>query len=235
MSQVKIRQFFLRSLFLAVLIIIPFLKIHAAEGLSEKRRILEKLAAFRKDLHSIRADVSQEKQLAVLKDKVQVDGFVTLAKPNLLRWEVSKPDRSLTVIDGETMTVYHPDLKEAQVYTLSENLIARNSISFFSAALEGDLYALEKRFNVEVISGNGEVRLRLVPISRVLARYLSSVTIHYDETNGLPRSFEVLTPKGDRTLTRLTNIRINQPVTAETFRVNLPPDAWIINKFDSEQ
>ncbi len=67
-----------------------------------------------KDMHSIFASVSQEKQLAALKKKVVVEGTVTMAKPNMLKWDVVKPERSVTVIDGETMTVYHPDIKEAQ-------------------------------------------------------------------------------------------------------------------------
>ena len=86
----------------------------------ERQKILEKFKMLHKDMHSIFASVSQEKQLAALKKKVVVEGTVTMASPNMLKWDVVKPERSVTVIDGETMTVYHPDIKEAQVYTLSD-------------------------------------------------------------------------------------------------------------------
>jgi outer membrane lipoprotein carrier protein len=231
----EISKWVCRISVLAVFIAINFPAASGSEGSSENKIILERLSALRKDLHSIRADVSQEKQLAILRKKVYVSGAVTIAKPNRLRWEVSKPDRSVTVIDGETMTVYHPDLKEAQTYKLSENIMARNSLSLFASAMSGAIEELEKKFKVEVSSWENEIVLRLVPISRIAGRYLSSVTIYYDKAKGLPRAFEVLTPKGDSTLTKLENITINPPIDAETFRMKLPPDAWITNKFDAEQ
>jgi outer membrane lipoprotein-sorting protein len=198
----------------------------------ERQKILEKFKMLHKDMHSIFASVSQEKQLTALKKKVVVEGTVTMAKPNMLKWDVIKPERSLTVIDGETMTVYHPDIKEAQVYTLSENLIARNAMSFFSIAMSGDLAEMEERFSVSIFKNDGEVVFRLVPTSKIVGRYLAAVVIHYDEETALPKGFEMSTPKGDKTITRLTNIKVNPDLGPAVFQLKMPLDVWVTNKVE---
>ncbi|HTZ16965.1 MAG TPA: outer membrane lipoprotein carrier protein LolA [Dissulfurispiraceae bacterium] len=199
---------------------------------SERQKILETFKTLHKDMHSIFALVSQEKQIAALKKKVVVQGTVTMAKPNRLKWDVIKPERSVTVIDGETMTVYHPDIKEAQVYDLSDQLIARNAMSFFSTAMSGNLAEMEERFTVSIFRTDGEVVFRLVPISKIVRRYLAAVVIHYDEKSALPKGFEMSTPKGDKTITRIAGIKVNPELDPGTFQLTMPLDVWITNKVE---
>jgi len=198
----------------------------------ERQKIVEKFRMLHEDMRSVFATVTQEKQLAALKKKVVVEGTVMMARPNMLKWDVVKPERSVTAIDGETMTVYYPDIKEAQVYALSDNLIARNTMSFFSTAMSGDLKEMEGKFTVTIFRQDGEIDFRLVPLSKIVGRYLSAVVIHYDEATGLPKGFEVATPKGDRTITRLTNIKVNPEIRPEAFQIKLPGDVWITNKVE---
>ncbi len=199
---------------------------------SERQKILEKFKVLHKDMHSIFASVSQEKQLTSLRKKVVVEGTVTMMKPNMLKWDVVKPERSVTVIDGETMTVYHPDIKEAQVYDLSDHMIARNTMSFFSTAMSGDLAEMEKKFSVSIFRDEGEVLFRLVPISKIVGRYLAAVVIRYDEKTALPKGFEMSTPKGDKTVTRLTNVKVNPELAPGAFQLKMPLDVWITNKIE---
>lgn len=198
----------------------------------ERQKLFERFNSLQKDIYAVSASVSQEKQLAVLKEKVFLEGTVVAAKPNLLRWEVNRPERSVTVVDGERMIVYHPVEKEAQVYVVSENLVARNAVGFFSSAMGGSLSEMEKKFSVTVLRKDGEIICRLIPLSKMAGRYLSSVTIYYDEMTGLPRRFEMETPKGDRTVTKLTSVRTNPRITSETFKLKLPDDVWITNKIE---
>lgn len=198
---------------------------------AERQEILEKMKSLQKTVHAISASVVQEKQLSALKKKVTIEGTVTMAKPNMLRWDIAKPEKSLTVIDGETMTVYHPDVKEAQVYTLAENLIACNTMNFFAAAM-GSLEEMEKKFSVNVFHNGSEIILKLSPLSSIVRKYLSTIVIHYNELTGLPQEFETMTPKGDRIVTKLKNIKTNPELKLDTFKIKLPENVWITNKFE---
>jgi outer membrane lipoprotein-sorting protein len=203
-----------------------------AVSAAEKQKLFERFSLLRRDIRAIHASVVQEKRSPSLKKKVVVKGSVTLARPNMLRWDVVKPERSITAIDGETMVVYHPAVREAQVYVMSENIIARNTMTFFSSVMSGDMGEMEARFRVEVFSNGSEVEIRLAPKSRMIALYLSGVVIHMDEKTALPTGFEVTTPRGDRTVTRLSNIKVNPEIRPGLFQLKLPSDVMITNRVE---
>jgi outer membrane lipoprotein-sorting protein len=223
-------------LLLALLCISPVVAVASNDlqelSLDERQKIIEKFKELQKNIHSISALIKQEKHLAVLKKKVLTEGTLAMAKPNMLRWEIVKPEKSITVTDGGAMTVYHPDIKEAQVYSISENLMARNAMSFFPIAMNGSLFDLEKKFSASIFRRDGEIVYILIPLSKAAGRYMSSVTIYYDEATGLPRGFDMTTPKGDTTVTKLTDVRTNPELRPEMFNIKLPADVWITNKFE---
>lgn len=186
---------------------------------------------MQRDIRTLRASVTQEKRVTALKKTIHSQGTIVLAKPNLLRWEVSGAERSVTVVDGETMTVYHPATNEAQVYALSENVAARATMAIFASALTGALQEMEKRFAVKIFRRERAIVFQLVPLSRIAGRYLSTILICYDEQSGLPQEFEITTGKGDRALTKLTDIEVNPSLQPHTFELKLPADVWITNRF----
>lgn len=196
---------------------------------ADKQRIFEKLRELTKDINSIAATVNQEKQLSLLKEKICIEGTVVMKKPNMFRWDITKPDTSVIAIDGETMAVYHPEIKEAQVYNLIGNLVARNTMRFLTLTMWGSSTEIEKNFTMSILRKEDEIILQLEPTSKMINKHLSSIVIYYDEKTGFPRSFEIITPKGDKTITKLSNIRINPEIKTGTFKIKLPEDVRITN------
>lgn len=202
---------------------------------ADRQKIVDKLKKLADDTQTIAATVNQEKQLFLLKEKVYVNGSVLMKKPNMFRWDLVKPDKSIMVIDGERMTIYHPDTKEAQVFGLSGNLIASNTVKFFTTTLWGSLPEIEKKFLVTMFRKDSEIVFKLVPRSKIVGRYLSSLLIYYDKETGVPQGFEMITPKGEKTITRLSNIKINPEIKADLFKLKLPEDVCITNNQEQQQ
>jgi len=196
-------------------------------SLLEKNDILEMIKEKHKNMRAIQAVVYQEKHLTALKEPVHIEGTVILEKPGMLRWESLIPEKSITIINRNTIQVYYPDEKVAEIHKLSDNFIARNTMVFFSSVMWGDMEDMEKRFAVSMSRDNGELRIQLEPHSRIVSRYLSSIIIHYDGLTGMPRGFEVTTPKGDKTVTRIEALTVNPDIAADAFTLNLPPDVRI--------
>ena len=199
---------------------------------ADKQRIFERLTELSKDTDSITATINQEKQLSLLKEKICVDGTLIMKKPNMFRWDIVEPDKSIITVDGETMTVYHPESKEAQVYNLIGNLIARNTMRFLTITMWGSLNEIEKSFTLDILRKEDEIIFKLAPVSKMISRYVSSIIIQYEEKTGFPRGFEITTPKGDKTVTRLSNIKINPEIKTGTFKIKLPEDVRITNNFE---
>lgn len=202
---------------------------------ADRQNIVSKLTEFAKDTQTIAANVTQEKQLSLLKEKVCLSGSVLMKKPNMFRWDMVKPDKSIMVIDGELMTIYHPDVKEAQMFNLSGNPIASNTVKFFTTILWGSLTEIEKKFLVTLFRKDNELVFKLTPLSKIVGRYLSSILIYYDEKTGVPQGFEMITPKGEKTVTRFSNIKINPEIKADIFKLKLPKDVCITNNPEQQQ
>jgi outer membrane lipoprotein-sorting protein len=194
---------------------------------NEKKEILRHIREKHKNTHAIRAAVYQDKELAALKDPVHVEGTVILEKPGLLRWEAHVPEQSVTIIDRKTIQIYYPDDKEAEIHKLSDHFIARNTMTFFGSVMWGEMENLEKRFAVSMHQDEGELLIQLEPHSKIVSRYLSSIIIRYDSQTGMPRGFEVTTPKGDRTVTRIEELTVNPEIDTDAFTLKLPPDVRV--------
>lgn len=215
---------------LSILIIIPLFTITASGGPSpafEPGEVLQRIREKHKDIYAIRATVYQDKDLAALKDRVHVEGTIILEKPGMLRWEAHAPEKSVTIIDRDTMQVYYPDDKVAEIHKLSDQFIARSTMTFFGSVMWGDMENMEKRFAVSVHQEGEDLLIQLKPRSKIVSRYLSSVMIRYDNKTGMPKGFEMTTPKGDRTVTTLKNLQIDPEIGADAFVLKLSPDVRV--------
>jgi outer membrane lipoprotein-sorting protein len=193
----------------------------------ENNEILEKIRGKHKNTHSIKATVYQDKNLSALKDPVHIVGTVILQKQGMLSWVTHVPEKSVTIIDNETITVYYPDDKEAEIHKLSDHLIARNTMTFFGSVMWGDMQDMEKRFSVDMYHDDGELLIELKPHSKMVSRYLSFILIRYNDQTGMPQGFHVMTPNGDRTVTRIENLTVNPELVDDTFKLTFPPDVRV--------
>lgn len=198
------------------------------ESLShEKKEILRHIREKHKNTRAIRATVYQDKDLVALRKPIHVEGTVILEKPGLIRWEANVPEQSVTIIDRKTIQVYYPDDREAEIHKLSDHFIARNSMTFFGSIMWGDMENIEKRFAVSIHHDRGDLLIQLEPHSKIVSRYLSSIMIRYNSQTGMPLGFEVTTPKGDRTVTRIEELTVNPEIDNDAFTLKLPPDVRV--------
>lgn len=201
----------------------------------ERKIIDEKLDKLHEGIESIRATIDQRKHITLLKKEIVTKGYVTLQKPTSLRLETVSPERSIIVVDDKTMRVYRPDEKKAEEFDLSGNVIARNTVQYFREFILGPSGGIDSRFDINVYINDSFIVYELIPTSKIIAKYLMSIIILYEKDTGLPESFTVTTPRGDKTITKLTNIDINPHIEPGTFDLNLPADVKIIKKLEDGQ
>jgi len=201
----------------------------------EKQEVFDKFRLQQKNNTSLCASINQEKQLSVLNKKVFIEGRVIMAKPNMLRWDVFSPEKSITVLDGREMTVYYPDKNEARVTNLSSSMVMRKTMEFFSSMMWGSLDKLEKKFKLNMFRKNNSIFFNLKPLSRMAAKYIESIVIVYDEKTGMPKSFQTTTAKGDNVTTILSDVQVNPEIKPDTFTINIPPNAVITNATKDNQ
>jgi outer membrane lipoprotein-sorting protein len=196
---------------------------------SEREQAIAAIRDRQKEVITIRAEVVQRKRHPLLKSEVITEGRILLKKPGLMRWEMNKPDRTVVVSDGKTLTVYRPEEKEAERRSLGDNFVSRAAVEFLSAGIGSSLSGVERRFRMDLFRSDRQLILQLTPRSGWLLRGVASIRIYYEDAESIPRRVVVLGPKGDRTETTISGVVINSEVPAAAFTLRLGPDVRVID------
>jgi outer membrane lipoprotein-sorting protein len=193
----------------------------------ERVQLLERLRAEQQGLVSVRAAVVQRKQHPLLKEEAVSEGTLLYQRPDRLRWEVTKPQRVIILIDGSTLLTYRPDQQEAERRDLRDDFASRAAVEFLTAAMEFNLSELEKRFQVDVHREAEGTVLRLTPRSPLVAQAVASIAISLADGDAVPRRIVVTGQKGDRTETTLSQVAINPALPGDAFTLRLGPEVRV--------
>jgi outer membrane lipoprotein-sorting protein len=193
----------------------------------ERIRLLDGVQARQREVTTVRATVVQRKSHPLLKAEAVSQGILLFQRPDRVRWEVHKPERTIIVIAGDTLLTYRPDRREAEFRDLRDDFGGRAAVEFFTAGLSLAVGALEKRFHVDVYRENGQLVLLLTPRTRWVARAVSSIAISQDAEDAVPRQIVVVGQKGDCTQTTLTEVTINPRFAEDPFTLQLGPDVRV--------
>lgn len=202
----------------------------------ERLEVIQKLQERQRAVTSVRATVIQKKRHPLLAAEVVSEGTLLFKRPNLVRWEMNTPDRTILLIDDRWLLTYHPDRREAERRDLREDFGARAAVDFFTSGMSLAVADLEKRFQVDLYRDNALLVVRLTPRSRFVAQAVASVTISQGDTDGVPRQIVVLGQKGDRTELTLTSVSINPHLPEDAFTLQLGPEVRVtdVGKLASE-
>ncbi len=194
---------------------------------AERVQVLDRLQKRQRDVTAVRATVVQRKRHPLLTAEAISEGTLLFKRPNQVRWEVEKPERTILVIDGHTLLTYHPDRNEAERRDLRDDFGSRATVDFLISGMSLDVGELEKRFQVDLYRGNGRLLLMLTPRSRWVAQAVTSVAIYQHEGEAVPRRIVVVGQKGDRTDTTLTHVIINPHFPEDAFSLRLGPEVRV--------
>lgn len=197
---------------------------------ADRARWFDRARERQKDIEGLKATVVQRRRHPSLKGEQVSEGTLLYRKPALLRWEVDRPDRLIVVMDGRTLTTYHPARKEAERKFVSDSLATRAAVEFLTVGMAFSLPDLERRFHVELLRGDGYFLLKLLPRGKWLARAVSSISIDHAEEGGTPRRIVVQGAGGDWTETRFTGVVTNPEFPPDAFALRLGPDVNVIEE-----
>jgi chaperone LolA len=201
----------------------------------ERSRAIERLQARQREVQTLRAAVVQRKRHPLLKEEAVTRGVLSFRRPHLVRWEVAVPERTIVVIDDETLVVYRPDRREAERRWLRDGLATRAVVEFLTAGMSLDVAEMEKRFQVDLYRGDGRLTLVLTPRLRWVAQAVASVTIVHHEGEAVPRQIAVAGRQGDSTETSLTDVVVNPPIAADAFALRLGPEVRVVETRQAPQ
>jgi len=158
---------------------------------------LEKLMRGMAGSRGVVASFRETKELALLDVPIESRGTLYFVPPDRLARHMSAPTRSELVIDGDRVQFRDESGREGM--DLSGSPIARVYLDNFTVLFGGDLPALEARYEVDFQSDEAQWKLRLVPRSKRVKRFVEHIELRGDPV--AMREMVIVERDGDRTTT----------------------------------
>ncbi|MGE5894962.1 MAG: LolA family protein [bacterium] len=176
---------------------------------ANQEAVINQLIEKQKEIKTLSADFSQEKHSAMLTAPLVSKGQFTYKAPDKVAWIYT--GQIQIVSDGKTLTIYYPEIEEAQVLPVQKSMI--------SLPLNFNLEEFRRSFDLTAVEKGGLYRVSLAPIREksMFARMVITLT-----PEGIPQSVEIVEKGGDRSIIAFKNQKVNKRVSEKIFSLDLP-------------
>lgn len=183
--------------------------------------VLKALEHAGRALQTLQAAFVETKVIVLLDDKQESRGRLTMQIPGRLRWSYETPQPSVMLVKDGRFARYIPASK--QVFRGTARGEADLLVGFGPGAA-----GLGKKYQVtlvgdEVVGGRATHVLDLKPRDGASGLF-SGIRLWVDKQRGIPVQTRLTEPTDDHTTIRFDDVRINQPVPANAFDLELPGD-----------
>lgn len=162
----------------------------------------------------------QEKEMAVFKQKLILEGRILLKKPDLLAWHVNKPLRYSMIMNGNMVKQWDEDTNKIQQLDISKSVSFQAAIVQMKSWFSGSYVSMQKDYNIRVIS-DAPVVLEFIPKPDSMAvNFIEKVTVSFQKDRKYIDRIFIEEKNKDKTLLVFTNTNINMPIDSKDWQVS---------------
>ena len=195
------------------------------------------VAAFLKQLGQTTAkaetlfvEFAQERHLSLFDEPLRTEGYLVFQKPNSVRWEVTKPYRSILVCTGNSAAQFEQTDGKWKRLDLSYMKSIPNFVSGMALFLEGRYIERQEDYEFSLRRESGPV-LVLKPKQKAAAQFIAAFELHFtDDLATGARQVIIRQPDGDWTSIQFTNQVANRPLPSGTFDSQMPVEIETVQK-----
>lgn len=196
--------------------------------------ILNRMERNRRDLKSVRANISMAKYDARIRDEEKYQGTVMYmpasGRSAFVRIDWHSPQReTLAVIDGQ-YTLFRPRLNMAYVgksSSMSRNSRAGGMLEFLNMSgsqVKARFEPIQDLYDETLWGGVATTHFKLVPKGGASYNYAEI----WVDSNGMPVQTKVVEKNDDATTVRLTNVERNASISTDEFKLKLDGKVKIV-------
>jgi len=164
---------------------------------------------------TISSDFIQEKDMAMITEKIISRGKFYFKKEKMLRWEYVDPFSYLIVIRNDQISV--KDENKVTHFNVRSNKVFLEINRIILGSLQGSLLNDDVNFTPGFLENPSSFIVILKPLAPKLKESISEIVIHFDRKDFSVNRVDMLEPGGDRTRINFTNKILNQPISDEKF------------------
>ena len=184
------------------------------------RALVDRMKIEQKGFTTLVADFQQETSAEMLAEAETSKGTFYYEAPDKVRWQYDSPTPKVIVINGEELFTWYKDLNRAEKVQVGRYSDA--VIKYLGAS--GSLETLMDYFSLRVDfpDGNEPYKVDLVPRYKRVEKRLRDMSVSIDGKLFVPVELAYTEPNGDSTQYKFTDFKVNEPIPAKHFELDLP-------------
>jgi len=182
---------------------------------------------YHETLESMSATFTQTRKLLTVKQPLTADGVMIFQAPDLFRWQLGEPPKTVVVHDGETVTVLDVDNKKAQVIKPSEDETSPGS--YMTLAFPRNWEEFLETFDILKYEVEGEtLTVRVMPKDEKLAEDVRWMSFLIDTVKNRIKEFSSSMNMGTSMVIEFHELSPNPEIEEGTFEVSL--DGYVVER-----
>jgi outer membrane lipoprotein-sorting protein len=207
----------------------------AASSSADLEKVLTQMDSVAASFKTTEADFVWDQYTKVVNETDTQSGkvyFRRAPKETEMAADISQPTRKYVLYQNSTVRVYEPRIDQVTVYNTGKN--RADVESFLVLGFGGRGHDLQKSFEVsfqgyEQAGGVGAAKLNLVPKTAKGKNIFDHILLWIDPARGVSVQQQFFEPQGDYRLAKYSNVKLNQSIPAEVFKLQITGRTKVIN------
>lgn len=180
---------------------------------SDPGKILAQLKKQNSGTSTLQADFREEKHLTILKEPQISSGKFYYQKNDKMRWEQQLPYPYIMLITGDKLLIRENGVTKDVSAT---SRMAGKMKNMLLELIRGDFQS-SNAFEVKVFESTESFMINLTPIEKRLKNYYQEIHMVFSRKSLHLQELKFLEKKGNYTVTRFQNEKVNQRINSEIF------------------
>jgi outer membrane lipoprotein-sorting protein len=191
----------------------------AATQQDDLSSLLNRIGKKVSDFTSLKTEFTQEKEMAMFKEKLVLKGRIYLQKPSKIAWHVDSPVRYSVLITDKVIRQWDEDTNKVQELSLAKNPIFQNVLNQLTVWFSGE-YASLLATNEVRVKQNEPLVLEFIPLEKNISKkVIKSITITFRDDQKYLKQILIREVNGDVTTINFINTQLNVPLDSSSFEV----------------
>ena len=182
----------------------------------QKKDIIGKITQASGDMKTMKCDFVQVKELSFMDDKVTFEGIMYYKKEDKIRWEYTKPLKSVFSMDGKNVYLKSGD-SNASVMPVKSNKMFSELSKVLIGGVSGNGLVDSPDFDTQFMVGKDDYKIVLAPKKKEVKDLFSSVQLFVSKSDSRILSVELIEKSGDKTTISLKNTQMNIAIDDNLF------------------